>query len=67
MKRNTIVFWILVAILSVFFGYWWIATPHSYDDCILKNLSGSGKSDEATYYIEKACRSKFPEKKKAGE
>jgi len=45
-------------------GIWWFSIPRSFDDCIIKYLSGTGKNRDAVYLIEEACRSKFPEKKK---
>jgi hypothetical protein len=46
-----------IALVASLGGVYWLLVPHTYEDCILKNLKGS-KSDLAVREIRSACRKK---------
>ena len=49
-----------VAVVAVSSLLLWSSQPHSYDDCILKNID-KANDRVASSLVHKACRAKFPE------
>jgi len=48
----------LFALLVSVVGIWYVVTPHSYEDCILKNLK-AGMAETAVVSVRTACANKF--------
>jgi hypothetical protein len=49
----------VVVVASAFSFFLLGNQPHSYDDCILKNI-GKANSNSAANMVYKSCRNKFP-------
>lgn len=47
-------------ILAAGGGFWWLNTPHSYEECILEYMPNTSNIAVARS-ISRACRSKFPD------
>ncbi len=47
-----------IALAIIFGGIYWLSIPHTYQDCILKNLKGT-QNQMAVREIRSACRKKY--------
>jgi len=50
---------VLAAIIAAMAIMWWFSVPHSFEDCILRNVK-SAQSDASARIIAQTCRSMFP-------
>ena len=48
-----------VALFAVIGSTWYLSQPHSFEDCVLKNVKDS-QNVTAAALIQNACRAKFP-------